>query len=416
MERLDFQPVCEVVYLEDLVPKITLFVKLICAYQAKFWSLEKLYRKLGLDKTDPDSTMTILFTSGSTGTPKGVMLSHRNLSGNTDSCTNFFHLSSEDRMLCVLPTFHSMGYMTTLWADLALGMRGFYHYSPLDCKAISMLCRKYRPTIFLGTPTFLRLYLRRMQPEDFESVNQIMLGAERCPIELMDESERRFGVRPVQGYGITETSPVVAANLSLKRQRPGDMPPKDTSLGRALPGVSVKVLNLETGEPCAPGEVGMLWVSGINVMRGYYNDPEKTAEVIKDGWYCTGDLVSIDEDGYIFIAGRLSRFAKIGGEMVPHEGLEELLNDVLKNPIDEPAKLCVASVPDARKGEKIIVLYTELRLSPAEINAELLRRKVPALWVPALDAYRKIDAIPLLGTGKLDLYAIHEMAVASQEE
>ncbi|MDO4551133.1 MAG: AMP-binding protein [Planctomycetia bacterium] len=411
MAHLDFSPDCELVYLEDFVPKITLWTKLISLYQARFWSLEKLYRKLELDQIDPDDTMAILFTSGSTGTPKGVMLSHRNLSSNTDSAADFFHLTSDDRLLCALPFFHSLGFMATLWADLSIGMRPFYHYSPLDCKAISKLCRKYHPTIFMGTPSFLRLYLRRLQREDFTSVNQIMLGAERCPVELMDESQRCFGVRPVQGYGITETSPIIAANLSRLRMQPGDAPPKDESLGRPLPRVSVKVLNLDTNEPCQPGEVGMLWVSGQSVMKGYYDEPELTADVIQDGWYRTGDLVSLDEEGYILLAGRLSRFAKIAGEMVPHEGLEEVLNQILANPIDEPPKLCVTSVPDARKGEKIVVLYTELSRTPAEINAMLLERKIPPLWIPAQDAYRQITAIPLLGTGKLDLYTIQQVAM-----
>ncbi|MDO4574154.1 MAG: AMP-binding protein [Planctomycetia bacterium] len=408
--HLGFTPDCELVYLEDFVPQISLWTKLVSFYQAHCWSYSKLCRKLELDTIDPDDTMAILFTSGSTGTPKGVMLSHRNLSSNTDSAADFFHLNSDDRLLCALPFFHSLGFMATLWADLAIGMRPIYHYSPLDCKTISKLCRQYHPTIFMGTPSFLRLYLRRLEPEDFPSVNQIMLGAERCPVELMNESERRFGVRPVQGYGITETSPIIAANLSRLRMRPGDAPPKDESLGRPLPRVFVKVLDLNTGEPCKPGQVGMLWVSGQSVMKGYYEEPELTASVVKDGWYCTGDLVSLDPDGYILLAGRISRFAKIAGEMVPHEGLEEILNQILANPIDELPKLCVTSVADDRKGEKIVVLYTELALSPAEINAKLLERKIPAIWVPSQDAYRKIDAIPLLGTGKLDLYAIQQLA------
>lgn len=410
MERLGFQLDCDVVYLEDLVPKITLGVKLRALYRARCWSLEKTYRKLGLDRLDPDETMTILFTSGSTGWPKGVMLSHRNLSSNTDSNIDFFHLTSDDRMLCVLPTFHSMGFMATLWADLAIGMRGFYHFSPLDIKTISKLCRKYRPTIFLGTPTFLRLYLRRMEPEDFKSVNLIMLGAERCPVELMDESEKRFGVRPVQGYGITETSPVVSASISRQRMKPGDSPPKDDSLGKPLPRVEIKVLDLATGEPCPTGSVGMLWVSGPSVMKGYYEDPQRTAEVLQNGWYCTGDLVSVDEEGYIHIAGRLSRFAKIGGEMVPHEGVEDFLNQALENSVEDEPTLCVTSVNDDVKGEKLVVLYTKLALPPKQINALLLKRKVPPLWIPGADAYLKIDAIPLLGTGKLDLYAIREIA------
>lgn len=411
MERLKFEPCCEVVYLEDLAKQIPLWIKLYSLYEAKCWSLKTLYRKLKLDTLDPDETMAVLFTSGSTGIPKGVMLTHRNLSSNSDSCADFFHLTSDDHILGVLPLFHSLGFMATLWACFCTGMKPFYHYSPLDCMAVSKICRKYHPTIFLGTPTFLRLYLRRLTREDFSSVNQIMLGAERCPKELMEESERRFGVRPVQGYGITETGPVIAANLSTLRWQEGDPRPKDESLGKPLPRVCVQVRDLDTNEPCPPGKVGMLWTSGSSVMKGYYAEPERTADSIQNGWYRTGDLVSLDEEGYIYMAGRLSRFAKIGGEMVPHEGLEEQLNAILRNPVDAPPTLCVTSVPSDRKGEKLMVLYTELSLPPEDINMLLLRNNVPALWIPTSDSYRKIDAIPLLGTGKLDLFAIHKLAL-----
>ncbi|MDO4583185.1 MAG: MFS transporter [Planctomycetia bacterium] len=411
MEKFQFQPSCEVIYLEDYVPKVTLWDKLVCAFQAKVMPLGMLYKVLGLDKIDPDDTMTIIFTSGSTGIPKGVMLTHKNIGSNIACYANFFHIGSHDSAIGVLPFFHSFGFTGTLWTVLTRGMKGYYHYSPLEVRPIAKLCRKYRPTMLVGTPTFLRTYARRMERDDLSSVNLVVSGAERCPVALMDEYENRFGVRPIQGYGITETSPVVAANIPPSRHFSGAEPnPKDESIGFPMPGVSVKVLNLDTGELCKTGEVGMLWVSGVNIMKGYYGEPEKTAEVIKDGWYCTGDLVYQDADNFLFIAGRLSRFAKIGGEMVPHEGLEDALNKILGNKADEDLKLCVTSVPDERKGEKIIVLYTELSKTPEEIHAELLEQKYPALWIPAQDAYYQIDHIPLLGTGKLDLYAIHEKA------
>lgn len=410
MEKLRFEPTCEVVYLEDFVPKITLWDKLVCLYRAKCWSLRKTLRKFRLDKLDPDDTLAVLFTSGTTGDPKGVMLSHANLGANILACEKFFHLTSQDRMACVLPTFHSMGYMATLWACMAIGMRAFYHFSPLDRRMMAEICRNHKPTIVCGTPTFFRLYAAGLKPEDVTSVNQFMSGAERCPVELMDEYERRFGVRPVQGYGITETGPVVAASLSRLRALPGDPAPRDAALGLPLPSVQVKVLNLDTGEPCAAGETGMIWVAGPSVMKGYLDEPELTAKVLRDGWYCTGDLGYLDADGFLYMSGRLSRFSKIGGEMVPHEGIENLLNEILQNPGDEAAKICVTAVPDERKGEKIVVLYTELSRPVEEIGPAILARKFPSLWVPGNDAYLKIDAIPVLGTGKLDLSAIREMA------
>lgn len=416
MEKFDFHPECEVIYLEDYVKKLTLWDKISSALLAKR-SLKTLYRKFGLDSVDLDDTMAIIFTSGSTGIPKGVMLSHRNIGGNVIACRDHFRLTDQDSMLGMLPLFHSLGFMATIWAILGLGMAGYYHFSPLEPRPIAKLCRKYRPTILPATPTFLRMYLRRMEPDDLKSLSLIISGAEKCPVALMDEYEKTLGVRPAQGYGITETSPVLSANVPKTRVPSEDEAlVRDESLGYPLPGVEVKILDLDTGKPCAPGKRGMLYVRGIYIMKGYYDEPEKTAEVIDaDGWYRTGDLVTQDKDGFIYIAGRLSRFAKIGGEMVPHEGIEAKLNELLGNPDEETPKLCVTSIPDEKKGEKIIVLFTELQLSPQQIKEKLLELKYPALWIPDLDAYYQIDAIPILGTGKLDLYAIHETAMKYAE-
>ncbi len=412
MEKFDFHPECKVVYLEDYVKKLTLRDKISSALLAKR-SLRTLYRKFDLNSIDLDDAMAILFTSGSTGIPKGVVLSHRNIGGNVIACRDHFHLTDQDSMLGMLPLFHSLGFTATIWIVLGLGMAGYYHFSPLEPRPIAKLCRKYRPTILPATPTFLRMYLRRMEPDDLKSFSLIISGAEKCPVTLMDEYEKTLGVRPAQGYGITETSPVLSANVPKTRILSDEEPlPHDESLGFPLPGVEIKVLDLDTGKPCAPGERGMLYVRGIYVMKGYYDDPEKTAEVIdNEGWFRTGDLVRLDEDGFIYIAGRINRFAKIGGEMAPHEGIETKLNELLGNSAEEAPRLCVTSIPDEKKGEKIIVLFTELQLSPQQIKEKLIEMKYPALWIPDPDAYFHIDAIPILGTGKLDLYAIHEIAM-----
>jgi len=230
--------------------------------------------------------------------------------------------------------------------------------------------------------------------------------------DLMEEYEKCFGVRPVQGAGVTEAAPVIAVNIPKSRMVTDWAPKqKDDSIGLPLYGMSVQIRNLDTGEPCRANEVGMLWISGINVMPGYFGEPEKTAEVLQNGWYCTGDLVRQDEDNFLFISGRLSRFAKIGGEMVPHEGLEDVLNQILGNNGESEPKICVTSVPDEKKGEKLVVLFTELSMTPEELNAALLEQKYPPIWIPNVDAYFPIDAIPLLGTGKLDLCAIREKAL-----
>lgn len=407
-----FTPECDLVYLEDIKASVTVWDKisaLLMACVLPLWLAERL---LGLQKIKPSDPMTIVFTSGSTGIPKGVVLTQQNVAGNIYAFCDILQLRPTDSALGVLPFFHSFGYTCLLWSVLTFGFRGFYHTSPLDCGPIGKLCRKYSPKLLVGTPTFLRMYARRIQPEDFKGAEIIVSGAERCPDALMDEYEKRFGVRPVQGYGVTEAAPVISVNIP-EHRRMTDWAPKakDNSIGFPLFGTSIQVRDLDTGRLCKTGERGMLWVSGINVMEGYFNEPDKTAEVLQDGWYCTGDLVYVDEANYIYIAGRLSRFAKIGGEMVPHEGLEEALNKILGHSAEDEPKLCVSSVPDEKKGEKLVVLYTELQKTPEELNALLLEQKYPPLWIPGVDAYFQIDSIPLLGTGKLDLRAIHEMAL-----
>ena len=412
MERMNFNLECDVVYLEDLRKKITAWDKIVAAFMTFCLPLWLLYRVLGLHKINPDDTMTLIFTSGSTGIPKGVMLTHKNIGGDIVAYSDLLHINHKDSALGILPFFHSFGYTTILWTVLARGLGGYYHYTPLEPRPIIALCRKYRPTIFGGTPTFMRLYARHLTPDDIKSVQVLIAGGERCPQALHDEYRERFGLRINQGYGITECSPVISANMPNLRKFNGMEPDqKDASIGFPLPGVSTKILDLDTGKECGVGQIGMLWVHGIIVMKGYYNELEKTAEAIQNGWYCTGDLVYTDEDGFMYIAGRLSRFSKLGGEMVPHEGLEESLNQILENSAAEEPKICVTSVTDEKKGEKLVVLYTTLNdKTPEELNRKLLEQDYPPLWIPSVDAYCQTNAIPLLGTGKLDLYGIKKKA------
>ncbi|MBQ9456873.1 MAG: MFS transporter [Thermoguttaceae bacterium] len=408
-----FKPECDLIYLEDIKASVTLWDKICAITQALVLPLWLVDRQLGLHKIKPSDTLTIIFTSGSTGIPKGVVLSHQNIAGNIYAFMDILQVNSlRDSALGILPFFHSFGYTCILWGTLSKGYQSWFHTSPLDFNIVTRICRKYPPTILVGTPTFLRMYSRKLKREDLENVKIVVSGAERCPSALMDEYEAKFGVRPVQGYGVTEASPVVGVNIPVDRQVEDWIPKqKDASIGLPLFGTSVQVRNLETGKPCKANEVGMLWISGINVMQGYYGEPEKTAEVLKDGWYCTGDLVYQDQENFIFIAGRLSRFAKLGGEMVPQEGIEDALNKILGNPPDAEPRVAVTSIPDEKKGERIIVLHTGLNMKPSEINTKFLELGYPALWIPNVDAYYQVESIPLLGTGKPDLYAIHETAL-----
>ncbi len=411
MEKLDLQIDAELVYLEDFKDKVTMADKLAAAAQAWLMPTALLERRLGLHQIDPDDVLTVIFTSGSTGLPKGVMLTHRNVGTNIEAFDSVINLQTRDVLLGILPFFHSFGYTATLWTALTLKPQVVYHYSPLEARPISKLCGKYGATIMIATPTFLRSYLRRCDPEGFSAMEVVLTGAEKLPTDLADAFEKKFGVRPVEGYGTTELSPVVTLNVPAARMSdPTKCGSRDGTIGRTLPGISAKIVDPESGEQLGIDQEGMLLVSGPNVMKGYLNRPELTAEVIRDGWYITGDIAAIDADGFIRITGRLSRFSKIGGEMVPHIRIEEEIIRALQLEDAEDLAISVTAVPDARKGERLIVLHTGLSKAPEAICRSLSDAGLPPIWIPSPDSFRQIDAIPILGTGKADLKAMKELA------
>jgi acyl-[acyl-carrier-protein]-phospholipid O-acyltransferase/long-chain-fatty-acid--[acyl-carrier-protein] ligase len=216
----------------------------------------------------------------------------------------------------------------------------------------------------------------------------------------------------VEGYGATELSPVVSGNVPPSRAAGGQHGGvKEGSVGRPLPGVSVKIVDLETGANLGPNRSGMLLVTGPNVMKGYYGRPDLTAEVIRQGWYVTGDVATVDEEGFITITGRINRFSKLAGEMVPHIRVEEAICQVLRLSEDD-LKVVVTSVPDRKKGERLVVLYTELGQSPEQICRALAASGLPPLWIPSPESFRRVHAIPVLGTGKLDLKQLKDVALA----
>ena len=411
MERFGFDIECELVYLEDFKEKITLADKLIGACQAWLWPMVLLERWLGLTSVDPEDLLTIMFTSGSTGQPKGVMLTHRNVGSNVDAFNQVLHLRKDDVLIGILPFFHSFGYTTTMWAAMMLEPKGIYHFTPLEPRQIGKLCRQHRGTILVATPTFLRSYMKRCPPEDFASLDVVLTGAEKLPATLAGAFEERFGVRPVEGYGTTELSPVVSANIPASRVVDTTQPVcKEGTVGQPLPGIFAKIVHLETGADLGIDRPGMLLIKGHNVMKGYLDKPEKTAEVMRDGWYVTGDVAVIDGDGFIRITGRESRFSKIGGEMVPHIRIEETLEQILGLD-EEELSLAVMAVPDVRKGERLVVLHTGLSRSPEQICRDLGAAGLPPIWIPSADSFCQIDEIPLLGSGKADLKQLKDLAL-----
>jgi acyl-[acyl-carrier-protein]-phospholipid O-acyltransferase/long-chain-fatty-acid--[acyl-carrier-protein] ligase len=412
MEKLGMNLNAQVVYLEDLKDKATLGDKIVAFTQSKFLPEGMLASQFQLHKNKPDDRLTIIFTSGSTGIPKGVPLTFNNIASNVQGFDATIHVKEDDCFLGILPFFHSFGYTGTLWAVGCLPCSGAFHYNPLEPKQIAKLIETYKCTIVLGTPTFLRGFLKRIEPEQFKTVDVVVVGAEKMPIPLAQAFEERFGVRPIEGYGTTELSPVVAVNVppSRARTQEGKNALREGSVGKPIPGVHARAVSLEDhSKVLGPDQSGMIEISGPNVMQGYLNQPELTAKVMNNGWYITGDVGFVDADGFIHITGRESRFSKIGGEMVPHIQIEEELNKIVGGD-EDILKLAVCGVPDEKKGEKIIVLYTELPEEPDAIIKKLIAAGLPSIYIPSPDGFIKVDAIPILGTGKLDLRGLQNLA------
>jgi acyl-[acyl-carrier-protein]-phospholipid O-acyltransferase/long-chain-fatty-acid--[acyl-carrier-protein] ligase len=355
----------------------------------------------------PESLAAVIFSSGSTGVPKGVMLSHQNILSNVDALTQIFEVTAADRIMGVLPFFHSFGLTGTLWFPLVSGFGAIYHPSPLDAKTIGEMIATHKATILISTPTFYAAYLRKCSIEEFASLRLAITGAEKLRDALATAFKDKYGLDLLEGYGCTEMGPVVSVNL------PNVMDGSEThtgrkqgSVGHPLPGVAVKVIDLNTGDALPMDMEGLLLAKGANRMLGYLNEPDKTSAVFRNGWYVTGDIAAIDDDGFIRITDRLSRFSKIAGEMVPHLKIEEAINQILGD------QFCVVtSVPDEQKGERLIALYTAKHVPPEELWSTLSRTDLPKLWIPKRDAFYYIEAIPVLGTGKLDLRQVKSIAL-----
>jgi acyl-[acyl-carrier-protein]-phospholipid O-acyltransferase/long-chain-fatty-acid--[acyl-carrier-protein] ligase len=411
IEKLGLKPKAELIYLEDIREKANLGDKLSALLDAKFLPLSWVFKKLKLDECKEEDLLTVIFTSGSTGNPKGVPLTLLNVASNIQGFNRYIRVLDSDGFLGVLPFFHSFGFTVTLWGAMTLPSSAAYHFNPLEPRQIGKLVQANKSTVVLGTPTFLRTYARKIEPEQFKSVEVVVVGAEKMPLEMFDIFEKQFGIRPIEGYGATETSPVASVNLPPSRATTEDRNAglREGSVGRPIPGVSARVVSLDDGSVVNTFVHGMIQIKGPNIMSGYLNQPELTAKVIKDGWYETGDIGYIDDDGFIFITGRQSRFSKIGGEMVPHIQVEEAIMEIVGDN-DGKLNVGVASVPDVKKGERLIVLHTEINKSPTEIIKELSQKGLPNLFIPSPDSFIRVDAIPVLGTGKLDLRGLQNLA------
>ena len=409
LDRVKVKIPCRTLLLEEVAAQPRLGEKLLALALAWLAPVGSLEKAVGRERPGTlDDLATVIFSSGSTGEPKGIMLTHYNLVSNAEALGQLLDFGPRDRFLGILPFFHSFGFTATLTAPAVMGIGVAFHPNPLDAKPIGELVRRYTLTYLMATPTFLQLYLRSCEPADFGSLRFVMVSAEKLPGWLANAFEEKFGLRPVEGYGCTECSPVVTCSThDFRAAGYQQMGSRRGSIGRPLPGVSVRIVSPDTGAALPLGEPGLLLVRGPNVMRGYLGQPEKTAEVIRDGWYVTGDIARMDEDGFLEITDRLSRFSKIGGEMVPHVKVEEKLHEAAG--VHE-ITFAVCGVPDSRKGERLVVLHTLAQNRLEDLLKRLPQLGLPNLWVPRPGQFFHVDALPRLASGKMDLRAIRELA------
>ncbi|MBI1424482.1 MAG: AMP-binding protein [Gammaproteobacteria bacterium] len=376
-----------IVYLEDLIPQVTLFDKLRGAINARF--ARAAYRKKS-GNAGPDDPAVVLFTSGSEGVPKGVVLSHANILANGIQLSIRIDFSAQDIIFSALPMFHSFGLTAGTLLPLLSGMRAFFYPSPLHYRIVPEMVYEVNATVLFGTNTFLKGYARFAHPYDFYSVRYVFAGAEKLQEDTRRVWNERFGIRIFEGYGATETSPVLAANTPMEH--------KAGTVGRLLPGMQIR------REPIAGvASGGRLLVKGPNIMLGYLlHDQPGVIRPVDSGWYDTGDIVSFDDEGYLTIAGRAKRFAKIGGEMVSLSAVEEMVAQVWPN-----QDHAVVTIPDTVKGEQLVLVTAQPDAHRGELLDYARGEGIAELMIPK--KILCVKTLPLLGSGKTDYPAVHQL-------
>jgi acyl-[acyl-carrier-protein]-phospholipid O-acyltransferase/long-chain-fatty-acid--[acyl-carrier-protein] ligase len=353
----------------------------------------------------------LLFTSGTSGEPKGVVLTHRNLLANCAQISSLPILPENASLMGCLPLFHSMGFTVTLWYPILRGCHVVTVPSPLDTRKIVDAIRDESVGVLIGAPTFIRPILRRAKPAELKSLDLVVTGAEKLPEDLYRAFLETFHLEILEGYGLTETTPATNLNQPDPPATTFTAAPqsgkRSGSTGRLLPGMTARIVDPDTGRELSITETGMVLFRGPNVFSGYLNDEEKTRAAFRDGWFVTGDLGRFDEEGFLFIEGRLSRFSKIGGEMVPHVTVEQAIAKAFGWEETDVPSVVVTSIDDATKGEALVLLTTR-PVDSDELRTRLLAAGLPNLWIPRV--VRVVDKIPMLGTGKLDLRGCRELA------
>lgn len=397
LDKAGCERLSNMVFIEDILGALGKVEKGVAFLKSK---LPTPLLKRAVGRSNLDSPAVILFTSGSEKEPKVVQLTQRNIISNIDSFSEVMDIYEMDNLLAVLPYFHVFGLTINLWTPLCLGMTSITYANPLEFKTIAKIIRENKPELLVGTPLFLEGYVKQSKPGDFASIKLAVSGADRCPEHLRALYKEKHNIEIIEGYGTTETSPVISANPR-GANKPG-------SIGTPIPGTEIRIQNLDTGADCALGETGKILVKGDGVMQGYLNDVEESSLRLKSGWYDTGDLGYLDEDGYLWHKGRLKRFVKIGGEMVSLVMVEETMNDLTPSEVE----CCAVELPDSKRGSKIVAV-TNLEVNPQDLNKRL-SKALPNLALPK--KYVHVPEFPRMGSGKTDFRTLTEIVREMEEK
>jgi acyl-[acyl-carrier-protein]-phospholipid O-acyltransferase/long-chain-fatty-acid--[acyl-carrier-protein] ligase len=406
----------DLIFIERAMPSLKKKI-ILWAVISKILPASLIGKFLKLNTRRGNDEAVLLFTSGSSGEPKGVALSHRNVLANVSQFGSRLDLPPHSSMLGCLPLFHSFGSTVTLWFPVIQGVNLVTYPSPLETKRLAELIAIHQVDVLLSTPTFMRGFMKRVDSAQLASLKLVVTGAEKLPQSLSEAFNEKFGVSPQEGYGLTETSPATNVNLP----DPADLEQAVTipssrigTVGQLLPGIAIRMTDPTTDDHLTINQQGMIWLKGANIFQGYLGNPGKSAEVLVDGWFKTGDVGRVDDEGFLHIEGRISRFSKIGGEMVPHETIESAINKALGLDAESERRIAIVGLPDPQKGEVIVLLSSiqNTTIDCTDLRYKLLEQGIPSLWCPK--TIIPVPEIPVLASGKLDIKRCETLAKSNR--
>ncbi len=391
LEKLELSPIDHMIFVEDILAKVTALGKLKAAFISK---LPYNMLKTMVHNGHLDEVSAILFTSGSEKEPKAVQLTHRNILHNVNAVPNIIDVTSDDTFMSMLPFFHVFGLTVDFWIPIILGCTIVTYPNPLDYRIVSQLVKEFKATIIAATPSFFYGYLQKSEPGDFSSIKFAIAGADKLPEKVYEGYLKKHNIKIFEGYGTTETSPVISTNTPQFS--------KLGSIGKPIPDVQVRVLDINTDKILGPNQEGKILVKGDLVMLGYLGDLEETSLRIHNGWYDTGDIGIIDDDGFLWHRGRLKRFVKVGGEMVSLVKVESILSKLLP----EDVICCVVDVPNPVKGADVVAAVANGNFDMQAVMKQL-KKELPAIALPR--QFYVIEDIPMMASGKVNFREVEKI-------